>query len=208
MKLPRSVMALSVAWMVMPNLAIGQSNVFSGNVFLDGVPADGAVVYLNDESVLLDTATVEPLVMDQRSLHFVPHVLSVLPGQEVEFRNSDPLFHNVFSPDTLGEDFNLGTYPRGQWRGHRFERPGVHAILCHVHPEMEAYVVVVTTPYHGVSNSTGRFSVRNLPPGTYALEVWHRRAAPYSDIVTIRQNDDLHFDIRLERRRKALEARR
>jgi len=208
MKSPRFIMVLFVAWALTPNLAIGQGNAVTGNVFLHGVPADGAVVYLNHGSVLLDTTTSEPFVVDQRSLRFVPQILSVLSGQEVQFRNSDPLFHNVFSPDTLGEDFNLGTYPAGQWRSHRFRRPGVHPILCHVHPEMEAYVVVVTTPYHGVSDATGRFRVENLPSGTYALEVWHSRAAPYRRTVTVRENDDLRLEIRLDGRRSALRARR
>ena len=208
MKSPRSIIVLFAAWTVTPNLAIGQGNAVTGNVFLNGMPADGAVVYLNHESVVLDTTTPEPLVIDQRSLHFIPQVLSVLPGQEVQFRNSDPLFHNVFSPDTLGEDFDLGTYPAGQWRSHQFRRPGVHSILCHVHPEMEAYVVVVTTPYHRVSDAAGRFRVRNLPAGTYALEVWHRRAAPYRRTVTMRENDDLQLEIRLDKRQRALRARR
>jgi plastocyanin len=192
----------------MPELAIGQSNAITGNVFLQEVPADGAVVHLYHESVPIDATTAETFIIDQRSLRFVPQVLSVLPGQEVQFRNSDPLFHNVFSPDTLGEDFDLGTYPAGQWRSHRFRRPGVHPILCHVHPEMEAYVVVVTTPYHGVSDSTGRFRVGNLPPGTFALEVWHRRAAPYTRTVTVRENSDLRLEIRLDGRRSSLRARR
>jgi hypothetical protein len=72
---------------------------------------------------------------------------------------------------------------------------------------MEAYVVVVTTPYHGVSDATGRFRVGNLPAGTYALEVWHRRAAPYKRTVTVRGNDDLRLEIRLDGRRSALRAR-
>lgn len=208
MKSHRLIAVLFVVRVLTPDLAVGQGNTVAGNVFLQGVPADGAVVYLKHESIPSGTTSPEALVIDQRSLRFVPQVLSVLPGQEVQFRNSDPLFHNVFSPDTLGEDFDLGTYPAGQWRSHRFHRPGVHPILCHVHPEMEAYVVVVTTPYHAVSDATGRFRVDNLPSGTYALEVWHRRAAPYRRTVNVTWSDDLRLQIRLDGRRSGLRAQR
>jgi hypothetical protein len=40
---------------------------------------------------------------------------------------------------------------------------------------MLAYVVVVDTPYFAVTDTTGAFLIRSVPPGTYKLVVWHEK---------------------------------
>lgn len=162
-------------------------------------PADDAVVYLVPEGAAPPPAPGTAVAeIDQRRLRFVPRVLAVSPGTSVAFRNSDPLLHNIFSPDPR-EPFDLGTYPQGESRAHRFEHPGPHVILCNIHPEMEAWVFVAPTPYHAVTDSAGGFRIGDLPPGDYALHVWRRHAAPYSREVTVTAADSLTTEIRLER---------
>ncbi|MGH9521823.1 MAG: hypothetical protein ACRD3E_04750, partial [Terriglobales bacterium] len=62
-------------------------------------------------------------IVDQRSLRFVPHVLAIQAGTVVEFANSDPLAHNVFSISSA-KRFNLGLYARGDVRRVTFDQPG------------------------------------------------------------------------------------
>jgi hypothetical protein len=38
---------------------------------------------------------------------------------------------------------------------------------------MAAYVVVTEHPYHGVTDIFGEYEIRDVPPGTYRLRVWH-----------------------------------
>ncbi|MBI4474610.1 MAG: hypothetical protein HY646_18210 [Acidobacteria bacterium] len=64
-----------------------------------------------------------PVVLDQRDLTFVPHVLPVLVGARVAFPNSDAIRHNVFSP-TPASKFNLGAYPRNETKYYVFDKPG------------------------------------------------------------------------------------
>lgn len=184
---------------VAPRPAFSQSGV-EGVVYVRNAHSAGAVVYVITDSAHPPIVPSEPVVIDQRNLHFLPDILPVLPGQAVAFRNSDPLLHNVFSPDTLGEAFDLGTYPEGEWRMHTFQRPGAHVILCHIHPEMEAHVVVIPTRHYGVVDAGGRFRIENVPPGTYPLHVWHRRAEPFQRTVRITAYNTLWLEIQLERR--------
>ncbi len=190
--------AALVACVAAPGLALGQAGTVEGMVYLRNARSADAVVYMIIDSTPRPPAA--PVMIDQRNLHFVPRVLPVLPGQAVMFRNSDPLLHNVFGPDTLGEAFNLGTYPEGESRVHRFQRLGAHVILCHIHPEMEAYVVVIPTRYYGVVDAEGAFRIENLPLGTYPLHVWHPRAEPFQRTVRIRGDNTLKLEIQLERR--------
>jgi len=113
----------------------------------------------------------------QKNKRFEPHLLVVPVGTLVEFPNEDPFFHNVFSL-YKGKRFDLGLYEAGSSRSVRFDRPGVSFIFCNIHPEMSAAVVVLETPYYGISNREGRVTIPNVPPGRYHLEVWYERSSP------------------------------
>ncbi|MGB9106015.1 MAG: plastocyanin/azurin family copper-binding protein, partial [Terriglobales bacterium] len=101
----------------------------------------GFVAYVDDVAGPFPTPD-RVVLMDQKSLRFVPHVLAIQVGTTVEFANSDPLAHNVFSISSP-KRFNLGLYGRGTSRRMKFDQPGVVQLLCNVHQEMSAFIVVV-----------------------------------------------------------------
>lgn len=166
-------------------------------------PTGGAVVFL----VPLDPAAPPPVldsvVVDQLNLRFEPRVTVVTPGTRVSFRNSDPTGHNVFSPPTIGADFDMGTYARGDERSHLFSEPGAYLIFCHVHPEMVAYVVAVPTAWFAVTDDAGRFRIAAVPAGRYTLRVWHRRLRDPSRVITVPETGTLRLTISSERARHA-----
>lgn len=112
-------------------------------------------------------------VMDQVNLVFVPHVLPILVGTTVDFPNSDTVRHNVFSTPKSTKQFNLGTYDVGVVKQITFEKEGVVSLLCNVHAEMSAYVIVLQNPYFAVTDKQGKFIIRNVPTGKHRLTFWH-----------------------------------
>jgi plastocyanin len=150
-------------------------------------PASGPkpVVYLLSADGSPLESGPERAVIDQRHLRFRPVVLVAAVGSTVEFLNSDPVMHNVFSPGAAGVGFDLGTYEQGDRREHTFRELGEHVILCHVHPEMVAYVVVVPTKHHATVDEEGRFELRDVPAGAYQLNVWHHRLPPSQRTVRL-----------------------
>ena len=178
---------------------LAQHGIVSGVVHVAHTPSRGSVVYLIPRAGDPLLPDEDPVQLDQRNLHFVPNVLLVLPGQEIAFRNSDPLLHNVFSPDLQGEDFDLGTYPTGESRTHVFQRPGAHVILCHIHPEMVAYVFVASASHYAVADEEGRFEIDEVPPGQYILHAWHPRAGPFRRTIKLHSDSSLRLEINLER---------
>lgn len=129
---------------------------------------DRAVVYLENVAGAFHGGQAK---MDQRGKVFVPYVLPVVQGTTVEFHNSDSLQHNVFGVG--GDEFNLGTYSQGMARDYTFKKVGEVAILCNVHPEMEAYILVLQNPYFSELDSNGKFRIANAPPGEYAVKAWY-----------------------------------
>ncbi len=119
-------------------------------------------------------APEQPAVMEQIELRFVPHVLVVLVGSTVEFPNRDPLSHNVFSISEA-KRFNFGLYARGASRRLRFDKLGVVELLCSVHLEMSAYIVVVKNPYFARTGPAGTYRLVGVPPGRHRVRCWHER---------------------------------
>ncbi len=113
----------------------------------------------------------------QKNKMFHPSLLVIPVGGKVEFPNHDPFFHNVFSLFD-GKRFDLGLYESGTTRFVQFDKPGVSYIFCNIHAQMSAVVVAVSTPYYAISDAHGQVQIANVPPGRYALQVFHPSVAP------------------------------
>lgn len=121
--------------------------------------------------------------MDQKGMEFRPHILVLTVGDSVKFLNSDGVDHNVYTPD--GEAYNLGVFPKGQAREHKFAQPGVYTQLCSIHPEMLAYIFVGQNPHAAPVKKDGSFRIENVPPGTYQLAVWNAKLKADDVSVTV-----------------------
>jgi plastocyanin len=110
----------------------------------------------------------------QQSENFIPRVVAVPVGSEVEFPNDDPIYHNVFSL-SRAKDFNLGRYPRGHSKSVRFDRPGIVKVFCEIHSHMTATVMVFNHPWFAIPGEDGRFELPAVPAGRHEIIAWHER---------------------------------
>ena len=174
--------AAIAASLVLVLAGIGRANEIKGKVSVQGIKsADSIAVYVD---VVADKKFDPPkdhVVVDQRKMAFIPHVVAVQQGTTVEFLNSDPVGHNVYWPSVSGNkklSHNLGTWPKGDKKPFQFNDLGVASLLCNVHPEMSGYVVVVPTPYFAVTDKDGNFEIKNIPAGKYTLKTWSEDGKP------------------------------
>jgi len=164
----------------------GAGGTITGTVKVTGLASSAdAVVYLQQAPGSFTPAKAAE--MDQRKMQFIPHVLPVVVGTTVKFLNSDPTQHNVFTPDF--EKYNLGTWPQGQTKDHVFAKcakaPCAYVQLCRIHPEMEAYVVVLQNPYFAVTDRDGHYRIENVPPGATSLGVWAAKGKAPAKPITV-----------------------
>lgn len=178
---------------------ITHAGTIKGKVTLTGKKTNAnAVIYIEKIEGKKFKPPSKPAVMDQKNLEFIPHILPILLGTEVEFHNNDDVLHNVYTPDVCPEKFDLGTYPKGVVKSKTFDKPGCEAvILCNVHPAMEAYVFVVETPYFAKSAKSGNYEIDNVPAGTYTLKVWHERLKGQTTTVVVPDKGDVIMNFEL-----------
>jgi plastocyanin len=179
----RLVVAFAAAAMavsdVVPSHAAGTG--LTGIVRVAGRPAKDVVVWLEIPGSR-SPAPPQKIVLDQRNMQFVPRVLAVPVGASVEMPNSDRIIHNVFSFRD-GKVFDLGLYPVGASKTVTFDKPGLSRIFCNIHPNMAAYVLAVDSAYLAVSDSQGRFTIRDVAPGTYTYRTWRAGVTPATGTV-------------------------
>jgi plastocyanin len=159
-----------------------------------------AVIYIEKISGKTFNPPKEHARMDQKNLKFHPHVLPILAGTTVDFLNSDDVLHNVFSPDQCADKMNLGTWPKGQTRSYTYKNPGcVTVMLCNVHPEMEAYVLALETPFYAVSAADGKYEIKDVPAGKYELKIWHEKLKAQTINVDVPESGSVTIDFEIHK---------
>ena len=170
-------------------VGVVKANEIKGKVSVQGIKsAENIAVYVDAIPDKKFDAPKDPMVVDQRKMAFVPHVVAVQQGTTVEFLNSDAVGHNVYWPSISGNKklaHNLGTWPKGEKKPFQFNDLGVASLLCNVHPEMSGYVVVTPTPYFAVTDKDGNFEIKNIPAGKYTLKTWSEDGKPTTQAVDV-----------------------
>jgi len=167
----------------------GGANEIKGKVGVQGIKsAENIAVYVDAIADKKFDAPKDHVVIDQRKMAFIPHVVAVQQGTTVDFLNSDPVGHNVYWPSISGNkklSHNLGTWPKGEKKPFQFNDLGTASLLCNVHPEMSGYVVVVPTSYFAVTDKEGNFEIKNVPAGKYTLKTWSEDGKPTTQAVDL-----------------------
>ena len=160
------------------------------------VGSDGGLqnvfVYVRDG---LDSAytfdTPKPVELQQTGCIYRPRVMGVQVGQPIDVVNEDATLHNVHALPMVNTEFNKHQPGKGDHMTHTFTAPEVMVkFKCDVHPWMASWVGVVAHPFFAVSDQSGHFDIKGLPPGTYTVEAWHEKYGRQSTKVTVGDHQD------------------
>ena len=133
------------------------------------------VVYIDRIQAPATDGTRPHATVLQKDGEFVPHILPVVAGSEVEWSNMDDIYHNVFSMADACS-FDLGLYKRGdESKVTRCDIPGRVDVFCSIHTRMSCVVLVVPNPWFALTGPGGRYTIKNIPAGAYRLKAWHER---------------------------------
>ena len=166
------------------------------------------VVYLVPKQPVKLTPPSAPVIVSQKQLNFLPHVLPVIKGTKVQFKNEDPVKHNVLCKDgayKIDSDVDANASCERV-----YDTPGVSQIGCRLHPDMGLYVIVLETPWFttatikkdevdGKKVYLADFELKGVPPGEYTLKTWNKKLAETSRDVVVEAGKTLTVDLALEK---------
>jgi len=122
------------------------------------------------------TPPAESAKLDQKGCVYVPHVLGIMEGQQLEILNDDPINHNVHAESHINPPWNESEPPRAEHKYKTFDSEEVlFPVTCSVHPWMRSYIGVSPHPFFAVTGDDGSFTLKGVPPGTYTIEAVHEK---------------------------------
>lgn len=143
-------------------------------------------VYVKNISGSFSVPTT-PVVLDQKQCQYVPRVVGIQVGQNLDILNSDASLHNVHSKAKDNAPFNVGMPKKDMKITKTFTVPEIMVpVKCDVHGWMQAYVGVLTHPFYAVSSKEGLFEIKDIPAGKYTLEAWHETLGTKTQEIEIK----------------------
>jgi hypothetical protein len=117
----------------------------------------------------------EPAAVTNQKCAFMPHVAVGFKGKKIKLKTDDPVFHTFDLHASLSgkELFHLGLHEKGSAVTKTLSKSGLLELSCYVHPWQHAYLYVFDHPYAVVTDASGKFVIKDIPPGTYTIEAWH-----------------------------------
>jgi plastocyanin len=161
-----------------------------------------AIVSLKDVTGKSTGANQPPVTLDQKGCLYVPQILAIQTGQKLVVKNSDSCIHNVHCvPAVSGNpESNQVQMPGGPDLNYTFSKPEMFMkFKCDVHPWMFAWVSVFDSPYFCLSDQSGKFVIKNVPPGKYTVEADHRKLGTLTKDVEVKDSDvtvNFTFDVK------------
>ncbi len=107
-----------------------------------------------------------------KGCEYRPHVLIAPVGSYLAMRNDDRILHNIRMFGAAA--YNLPMPEKGTLFVKRLPRAGVISLRCDAgHGWMSGIIHVTQHPYYAVTDREGKFSLKDVPPGRYAVRAWH-----------------------------------
>ncbi len=97
---------------------------------------------------------------------------------------------------------NLGTYGSDQVKPWTFNTIGEAVLLCNIHAEMSAWIVIRQNPYFSITDKDGNFEIKDVPAGNYTLDVWNEKLSVEPQQVTVNEGEITEVSFNLARKRK------
>ncbi|WP_337288554.1 carboxypeptidase regulatory-like domain-containing protein [Candidatus Methylomirabilis sp.] len=157
---------------------------------------ENAVVSLIDVSKGEKWAITKATV-DQNACEYTPHVVVVPTGSTLDILNSDGILHNVHTYSKANPSINKAQPKFKKVLPVQFAKPEIVKMTCDAHSWMLGWLVVSDHPYVAVTNDKGEFTLNNVPPGNYKLEVWQETLGKKVQDVTVKSKQETKLTIEL-----------
>ncbi len=136
--------------------------------------------------------------LDQKGCDYQPHVLVIPTGAEVEIKNDDGILHNIHTVSTKNPSLNRAQPKFKKVMTAKFDKSEIVKVACDVHNWMLGWFVVSDDPYVAVTNAQGQFEIKDIPAGSYKVEIWHEKLGKETKDVSVKAGEAVALNLELK----------
>ncbi|MFQ5542847.1 MAG: carboxypeptidase-like regulatory domain-containing protein [Nitrospiria bacterium] len=129
-----------------------------------------------------------------------PFVTPVRNDHPIMISSVDPVTHDI-QAYTLKDDYTFAMFNKPMPPNASVQREVsfrkdhyLFRTQCGVHDYMQSWGMAVGNPYFTVTDSSGRFDISSIPPGTYYILAWHPHMEVQAQEVTIRPHESTEIN--------------
>ena len=138
--------------------------------------------------------------LDQRGCIYTPHVVVMPAGGDLKILNSDGILHNIHTYSKLNPSINKAQPKFKKELIEKFAKPEVIKVTCDAHAWMSGWIVVSDHPYVAVTDEKGAFSLKDVPAGTYKVEIWQETLGKSEKTVTVKAKEETKLNVELAKK--------
>jgi plastocyanin len=138
--------------------------------------------------------------LDQRGCIYRPHVVVMPAGGELKILNSDGILHNIHTYSKLNPSINKAQPKFKKELNEKFAKPEIIKVTCDAHGWMSGWIVVSDHPYVAVTDEKGAFSLKDVPAGTYKVEIWQETLGKSEKTVTVKAKAETKLAVELAKK--------
>jgi Carboxypeptidase regulatory-like domain len=146
-----------------------------------------AVVTLHGISKGEPMVPLKDVKFDQKDCEYVPHVIAFPAGSTIDIINSDGILHNIHTESTINPVVDMAQPGFKKNIDVTIADPEIIKVGCDAHNWMEGWWYATANPYYAVTGPDGRYEIKNVPPGSYSLQVWQEKLGIEKRPVTVGQ---------------------
>ena len=137
---------------------------------------------------------------DQKKCTFVPRIMVIKPKMAGAVLNSDSVGHNFHTVSKGVYNINKKIQPGAKLAvtDKKIRKSGLVKAKCDIHSWMGGAWWVAENPYTVLSDADGNFSLTNVPPGKYTIELWHEKLGSSKHEVEVKAGADAALDVALK----------
>jgi len=136
--------------------------------------------------------------------HSDKYVIAIKNGENLLVENTDPIKHEIATYEIYGphrnQINNASVMPVTSQVRSAFIKPGAPEFIlkCNLHPFLQTRGVIIENPYYVVSDADGKFTIDNIPPGTYEVTAWHPFIPMKRGTVTIEAGKEAKLNFKFD----------
>ena len=142
----------------------------------------------------------EKAELDQKGCRYAPHVVVVPTTGQLDILNSDGILHNIHTHSTANPPINVAQPKFKKVLTQKFAKPEIIKASCDAHGWMSGWIVVTDHPFVAVTDDKGSYSIKDIPPGKYTVEIWQETLGKQVKEVSIKAKEDVKLTLELAKK--------